>query len=257
MAFHEEQKKSNIQFTKILAKHPGPALGAATSVLICLKILAVARWDPTTAFGILSKGGTTNVLTGTALATIPLLYGYIYIFTAPRMERAIQDRTPVERSAARLVTTWPTILLVVIVPAGILAVTVVPLMLLPALRRVFSWLKSKKPTQKNSSKKRESTKVSAFESTSLALYGIATLSYWSLITPWFPAEIVNINGTEATAYVISEDGESTVILSGKDRSLQKVDPSALTGKYCQFTPRWIHAPLPVLISSPRYQPCPS
>lgn len=66
-------------------KHVGLLAAGATTTLICLKILAVAGWDSITAFGILASGGTVNVLTGTLLAVLPMLYGAVAVFLLPRV----------------------------------------------------------------------------------------------------------------------------------------------------------------------------
>lgn len=238
-------------------KHTGLILAGATSLLICVKILAVAGWDSTTAFGILSTSGTTNVLTGSLLAVFPVLYAYLFVFAIPRIERELKRRTSVERSAARVLETWPSILLVLIVPAY-LQVAVVAMFV--ALIIVHIWQNRTKTTKgapENNKHSATRKRPSRFELTSVALAGVMLVSYSSLATPWLPAEVVSVGDKERTAYALDKSSDVAVVLLANNRKLQQINVNSLTGKYCQQGPRWLTEPAVALLAQPRYPSCPN
>lgn len=196
-------------------KHLGLIVGGATSVMVALKLLAVANWNPTTAFGILSASGTANVLTGTILAVLPLLYAYAFLFFFPLVRRKMQSRTPVERSAAGMLGMWPVLILIFITPAYLLAVILVMLALMAVIPRIIRAFQKRRKTRKDLQRTATQERPSRFEGASVALSGVVMLSYLSLATPWMPAEIVEIDGAgRQTGYVLNEsDGKAVVLLA--------------------------------------------
>lgn len=239
-------------------KHLGLIAGAATSLTVCLKLLAVAHWNPTTAFGILAANGTTNVLIGTLLAVLPVLYSYAYALFLPAVQRRIKKRTPVERRAAQMLETWPSVVLVFIVPAYLLAVTLVTLALRVFIPLAYRAVKKRRRKKKFGSPRAGRHEApTRFEATSVALSGMIMLSYWTLATPWMPAEVANIEGVgPQTSYVLSKNDGVAIILKASDRQLQQIDAAALSGDFCQAGPLWVSAPVVALIGSPLYAPCP-
>jgi hypothetical protein len=49
------------------------SVGIASTVLIVLRLLLVARFNPTTAYGILQASGTANVIVGTVMSLLPVI----------------------------------------------------------------------------------------------------------------------------------------------------------------------------------------
>lgn len=237
--------------------HVGPIIGVGASALICLKLLAVAGWDSNTAFGILAANGTANVLTGALLAVLPTLYGAFAFIVAPRIERSLRLRTPVERSAARLLATWPTILLVFIVPLGMLIFFAV-IVLLAAAPSIFRSIRRapRRASGKNDSM-RTSEPPSRFEATSAGLAGLAILMFSSLPIPWIPPETVLTPDGEKTAYVLSSDGEDATVLLQEHRNLARVNKEELSGSYCRLDLGWWSEPLPRVFADVKYPSCPS
>ncbi|GAA1491591.1 hypothetical protein [Brachybacterium sacelli] len=237
--------------------HVGPVIGVAASALICLKLLAVAGWDSNTAFGILAANGTANVLTGALLAVLPTLYGAFAFAIIPRIERDLRLRTPVERAAARLLATWPTILLVFIVPLGILIFFAVFILLATAL----SIYRSIKDIRMRASRENvpvpTSEPPSRFEATSAGLAGLAILMFSSLPIPWIPPETVVTPNGEQTAYVLSRDEEDATVLFQEHRSLARIKSDELSGSYCRLDLGWWSEPLPRLFADVKYPSCPS
>jgi len=238
-------------------KHLGLLVGAATSALICLKLLAVSGWDLNTAFGILSANGTTNVLIGALLATLPVLYGNVALLVLPRFERYLSRRSPVERSAARLLEVWPTILVAFIVPLMLLVV-IAFFILLPLGVSLFRFIQSKRKLKQPRKNRRShsSDSPSRFEATSAALGSFAILMFSSLHTPWIAPETAQIDGEARTVYVLSVNADHATVLLHEGRKLAQLDSAQLAGEYCQVSDSIWSAPLPQAWSPPRYSICP-
>lgn len=239
-------------------KYLGFIVGASASVLICIKLLAVAGWDSTTAFGILAAAGTANVLTGTLLAVLPLLYGMLALVILPRVERRLRRRTPVERSAARLLETWPVILLVFIVPLGVMLVIAGCLVLMIVLS-LIQRLKSKRASSRENRREvdPEGSAPSSFETISAGLGGFVIILFGSLQTPWVPPEVAHIEGTDQAVYVLSLAADEATVLVGDGRSLKRVSTDDLSGDYCTVVGGWWNEPVPNLFSEDRYDSCPN
>lgn len=237
-------------------KHLGLLVGVAASTLICLKLLAVAGWDHDTAFGILAANGTANVLTGTLLAVLPMLYAAFVLAIAPRIEQELKRRTPVERSAARLLETWSVILLIYIAPVGMLlafAAYVVLHIVLSLVRHI----RERRPT-KNPQKVATADKgaPSRFEAASAGLGALVILVFGSLSMPWVPPETVALSSGEQTAYVLKNDGDTAIVLLAENRRLVQLETGALTGEYCTRHVGWWNEPIMRLIASDKYPACP-
>lgn len=236
-------------------KHLGLLTSVGATTLVCLKLLAVAGWDSTTTFGILAANGTANVLTGTLLAVLPPLSAAFAFAVAPRIEQYLARRSEVERAAARMLETWPVILLVFIAPTGLLLVYVlyiVVLILLALIQRTRA-RKSAKKAQRPTNAGTDAP--SRFEATSAGLAALAILVFSSLTTPWLPPEtIVTVSG-EQTAYVLKSEGDTVTVLLADDRTLSRVRTRAVTGKYCDFNNGWWNEPVLRIFAGEKYPDC--
>jgi hypothetical protein len=236
--------------------HLGLLVGIAASTLICLKLLAVAGWNSTTAFGILAASGTTNVLMGTLLAVLPLLYGAFAFAVAPRIERRLMRRTPVERSAARLLETWPTILLVFIVPVYLLLAFFGYVILL-ILNTLIQRFRGRRPVdEREKPSVTENEAPSRFESLSIAFAAAAMLLWGSLATPWVPPETIDTPDGEQTVYALKSEDNIVTVLLADNRALVRVQADALTGEYCERNSSWWNEPFLQLFTDDNYPDCP-
>lgn len=59
-------------------EHVGLVVSGGLSALVVLRVLAVAHFDLVTAAAILQRGGTSAVLVGSVVATVPLLLAAVY-----------------------------------------------------------------------------------------------------------------------------------------------------------------------------------
>lgn len=239
-------------------QHLGLCIGAGATALICLKLLAVAGWDSTTAFGILAASGTANVLTGTLLAVLPPLYGAIVFAVLPRVERHLKRRSSVERSAARLLETWPVILLSFIAPVGLLlaiAAFVIFMVALSLIRHLRERRSSKKD-QPQRTTDTENDAPSRFEAVSAGLGGLAMLAFWSLATPWVPPESISTSNGAQTAYVLEIENDTATVLMADNRRLLRVPSDAATGEYCSLDLGWWTEPILQVFTKDKYPNCP-
>lgn len=236
--------------------HLGLLIGAAASTLICLKLLAVANWNSTTAFGILSASGTANVLTGTLLAVLPMLYGLLIAVAAPRIVERLKRRNPAERGAVGLLGIWPVILLFVLIPSaqllGILAAVVVVAVIF-LVRRV----RARRPaTEQRKPVATGNSAISRFEALSLGLAGYVFLFFGTLAIPWVPAQMVVTSDGEQVAYVLKKEGDTTVVLLAEDRILIHLQADAVTEGYCERDGDWWNEPVGQLFRDDKYPDCP-
>lgn len=237
--------------------HLGLLVGAAASTLICLKLLAVANWNSTTAFGILAASGTANVLTGTLLAVLPMLYVVLAVAAAPRIVQRLKRRTQVERSAALLLVGWPASLLLFLVPSAqfLVIVAVAALAIVVSLiRRV----RARRPAkERRKSVATENNEISRFEALSVSLAGFVYLFFGSLSIPWVPAQMVVTSDGEHVAYVLKNEGDTANVLLAEDRTLIHVQADAVTGEYCEHDGGWWNEPVGQLFRDDKYPDCPS
>lgn len=237
--------------------HLGLLIGVAASTIICFKLLAVAGWDSTTALGILSASGTANVLIGTLLTVLPLLYGAFAFLAMPIIERNLKRRTPVERSAARLLETWPAILLMFIVPVGLL-LAFIGYLVLTIVLSIIQRIRARRPATKNRKSVAAGGEIpSRFEALSAGLAGLVILLFGSLSTPWVPPETVVTSSGEQTAYVLKNEGDSTTVLLAESRALLRLEAGAVTGRYCERSGGWWNEPILQLFEGDKYPICSS
>jgi hypothetical protein len=235
--------------------HLGLFVGLAASILICLKLLAVAKWNSTTAFGILAVGGTANVLTGSLLGGLPLLYGAFAFIAVPRIERILARRSPVERAAARQLEYFSAVPLVLIVPVGLLLTFLAFL--------AFSWLYQHCRARRHAKKGRthvanRDEAPSRFELVSVLLAAGVIVFFGSLPMPWFPPETVVTSDGELTGYVLRDEGDTATVLLADDRVLIRVQADAVAGEYCEGNRSWWIKPIWGLIAADdKYPDCPS
>ncbi|MBD9699560.1 hypothetical protein IGS67_08670 [Flavimobilis sp. GY10621] len=237
-------------------QHVGLIIGALTSIAICLKLLAVAGWDVTTAFGILAASGTVDVLTGTLLGILPVLYGVVAIKVVPVVERNLSRRSPVERAAARVMESWPALLLVLIVPTMLIIALALLVIVEVVVRRLSIRRAEKSRRGAGCAPAASAVGASKFETASVAVGGLIFLVFTSLPTPWVPPETIRFSGVERTAFVFAKEGDSATVLMADGRVLRRVEAASLTGELCSTFSGWWEKPILGVLGGDRYARCP-
>ena len=235
------------------SNHLGLIVSGALTALLVFKVLAVAGWDPNTAKGIVAASGTTNVLVGATIAILPTLYPLFIVSVLPRIQTrfALNERSSVERAAARMLETWPFTLLMFIVPIYlVLAVVALLALSIASMFIVRRRVKRSRTT-------RPEDRLSRFEANAVALAAVAWLLFFSLGTPWLPTESVKPEGSDPqVAYVLSQDSGEIVVLVDQPRRLERLDANSLERAYCDKPTHWFERTLLQLNAPPRYPRCP-
>lgn len=255
MAAQQERNESRTQNDHAIpwGEHIGLIISGALTIFLVFKILAVADWDPTTAKGIVSASGTTNVLVGATIVFLPTLYALFVISVLPLIQSRLElkKRTSVERSAARMLETWPLTLMIFIVPLYLVLAIVAMLILSVVTKFVVRRRKVSRPLQPEN-------RISRFEANAVALSAALFLLFGSLANPWLPTESIKSGGgAPQVVYVLSQDDRQIVMLLDKPRRLERRDLEGLTREFCLKPSLWFERTALQLGSTPGYRDCPS
>jgi hypothetical protein len=232
-------------------EHLGILVSAALSIFVIFKVSAVAGWNPTTARGIVTENGTTNVLIGSTLASLPTLYVFFFLAVLPRIEARLElrKRSPVERSAAGMLQTWPVTLLLFIVPIY-LVIAMFGFLLLSFVARII--------VRKRKVEAKPENRVSRFEANAVLLSALVWSVFFSLSSPWLATETITVAGRgEATGYVLGSDDRGVVVLLDRPRRLERFDVSTIETAFCERHTSWINKTVLQFSSQPGYPKCPA
>lgn len=231
--------------------HLGLIASMSITSFIVLKVYAVAGWDATTARGLIAATGTTNVVVGSIIASLPIIYWSLFIFALPRIERNLElkSKTSIEKYAI-FTHSWPIILLMFIVPLYILLAGLA-LLILIILANIL--------TNKRKDRKGDTNYVSRFEANAIMLSSIALVVFTSLGVPWFPTQAIDIpdKGLQV-GYVLKSDSGYSEVLLDKHRQLVRVSVDRTdSAKYCEVSSHWVERTIVQAIDyQPKYPSCP-
>ena len=231
--------------------HIGLILSILLSALVILKIYAVSGWSPLTATGIISLSGTNQVIFGSILASLPIIYFFMFIFLIPRITKKIElsKRSGIEKTAV-LTHTWPATLSVFIFPPYLVFV-----FFGVALTLIFIALIIRRKNQKLNQK----DKVSRFESNTILLSSIAMVVFLNLHIPWMPSKIIDtLDMGKQTGYVLSSDSQTTYILLHKPRQIIEIPSNSIkSSQLCELSKHWTNYTILQLLSGDKgYPKCP-
>lgn len=259
-----EPRKTNRRWER----HLGLIAGGATSILISLKLLAVANWNPTTAFGILSANGTANVLTGALLAALPLVYSYGFILFFPFPRVKMKSLSPSHRQVVWTLVLIAATILFLVTPSYLTVTIILTLSVLNLIPWGKHTFRRRRATAKDHQRADEDEHSGPLHDperqegsrpvrNAAVVLTFVVFTAFSLGTPWFPSEIVDIDGVgQQAGYVLNTNDGKSVVLLARDRKLRQVDADKLSGQYCQYRSRWLSYPTIGLIGKPLYSPCP-
>lgn len=231
--------------------HIGLIASILLATIIVLKVYAVAGWNSTTATGIIAANGTTNVIIGSLLASLPIVYWFLFVFALPKLEQKLElkNKTTVEKYAV-FTHTWPILLFLFIVPLYLVFVAMT-LLLGIILVSLFQ--------NKRKSRNREKHYVSRFEANTILLSSIAIAIFSSLHTPWLPPQIIDIpDRSSQTGYVLSNNDRFSEVLLDRPRQLIRIGADTVNStKYCEVSSHWTTRTLyQALGDEPNYPTCP-
>jgi hypothetical protein len=219
-----------------LASHLGAlSIAAASTVLIALRLLSAADFNPATAYGIIQASGTANVIIGTVISLIPSIAiiaasGLILyvVFSPHKLSLAAELAAWTSMSILFLITLL-TIPLRYFYAIGGCVLFI--LILLLFRKRIKTSIENHRDTQVV----RNAARVFGFIIAVTLIFGVV------LSPPWMPAEyLVLNNGQSITGYILSETQNGMTVLQINPREvLYYDDPRLLKSEsICSNGPKW-------------------
>lgn len=239
----------------LVREHLGLVISGAISVVACLKVLSLGRYDPTTALAVLQVAGTSKVLLGTVVLMLPSVATLTVFIAYIRYGHRFRSLSSVERSAILAATGPLGVLILAMAPMASIvgiAIAMALVLVVAGIARLIRWMR-----KAGESETHANDTPSTVEQTAAALI----LPIWLLLSavqaPWLPTEAVAVNGGPATsAYVIGERNEDTVFLPTEaGRGLQFEPTEEVTRCLCSDD-SWMSKNLVSLVSGNPYPKCP-
>ena len=213
------------------------AVGVASTVLVALRLLSVADFNPATAYGIIQSSGTANVIIGTVISLIPSIAiitasGLIvYLVFYPRDTKL---------SPAAELAVWTSMSMLVLIALLTIALRYLIaiglwMLFILILLKFRGDIKEALDRHADSRTVRNAARGFGFIIAVTVIFGIV------LSPPWMPSEyLVFNNGQSVTGYVLNETQTGMAVLQASPREvLYYGDPrSSLQEEYvCSNVPR--------------------
>jgi hypothetical protein len=223
---HEPERSSGTSSSNI---HIGALIfGAASTILVALRLLSVARFNPETAYGILQASGTTTVLIGTVISLIPS----IAIIAASclvlrQIFRGIRESSPArEDNPALEFTIWGSIFIL-----ALIALLTTPLRYAIAGAIVVAFLLVVWIFRKQIDRGRNGPVGGVMAIASACLVALLLMFGVVLSPPWMPAERLSFNNArQVTGYILAQTSSGVTVMQIKSREILYYGPNALTGQ---------------------------
>jgi hypothetical protein len=187
-------------------EHATLIIGATSTVIALLRLLAVTHFDPETAFAVLQSVGTTTVIIGTLLASIWVVVAFIGMAIMRYFMH--HELSSQYRTAFDCAVFAGCVVILMTAPAGAILLIIIIVAMWMHVRRSYMGMEVRsKPTR---------VFIEFVLGTAIALT-ILLAAY-----PWIPLERIRIgNQTKVhTGYVLRADGETIVILTDKRRRIE-------------------------------------
>ena len=221
-----------------------PALAGLLFTFVVLRVLVVARFDRTTALGIVSEGGTAPLVVGTMLYSYPLASIVCLLVTL-----ALHATGRINRAVFRIACTS---LLILFTVSGPVVVALLNIGLIPLLLVLLKRQRAKADQDSGSGRQLSRTDKIALAYVLLALPLVVLVA-----GPWMPAERIAAQGQPAvTGYVLKSSPESTVVLLNHPRRLARLE-GKVSRQFCVRRLReWYYGSVPeVVLSQADYPRC--
>ena len=219
------------------------SIGAASTVLVALRLLSVAQFNPETAYGILQANGTTSVVIGTVISLIPSIAIIAALCLISWLIYSEHD----ELSEGLVFALWTTMGVLVLIalittPVRYILFLAGCTLLVLIVWAIKTWIKE---IQKKT--------AGQIGSRVLALFVAAILVFGVVISPpWMPPEHLSFShAPPVTGYILTQSSDGVTVLQISPRKLMYYGPGALTGQTpCSNVPafdfpavyytRWFH-----------------
>jgi hypothetical protein len=225
-------------------------VGAGSTAIVMMRLLAVSDFDPETAFAILQSVGTTTVVIGTLLASIWVVVAfagmaimrYFVQHGINSWQKAAFDRAMVCASIVILLTAPTVAALLVIIMA-------------------IMWMHVRRTCTKAGKGAVNPARAFGEFVIGIAIALIILLGAY----PWIPLERISVATQTKThvGYVLRADGEMIVVLDDKRRRIDYLETKGLTAsrelcnRHSVLKAKIIDEPILsyILSSSPQYPRC--
>jgi hypothetical protein len=235
---------------KTLGDHPGQVVAAAVTLVLALRLMAVAAWNEQTALAILRESGTGTLLLGTlitvltlAVLGVPILIGALVAF-APLHDRRWWSVWRWGIPFATIVLFVREDLLLIIGVFGLWATS-------PLIRRLFT---PDKPVQGSDAVVLLTQRIAGGVGVVITLGGAA---FFGVIgdQPWGPDEAVRTpDGHAHLGWVLRADQE--VVMLSNDRRVVYLKGPLLARAICQGADDEPHASIVMRLGWPGGEPYP-
>lgn len=248
-----EQVAPKPLLARLLDDHLSLLVSAAIAVLVTLKISAFSRFDPQTAAGVVQVSGTADVLVGTFVSMLPMLFVLALGELLLRRGSWYRSLQSVERSAVRAAVALPISWLALSIPIAFAVIYLGLVLLVPAL---LGWF-VRRASIKDDLSVEPTVPISRTESAAVQVGFPIYVIFLVATAAWLPTESVSVDGAKPVkAYVIGTRGEETVFLpAGGSKGLETAPTRRTKRDYCSDT-SWFDASVLDLLSGPRYPRCP-
>jgi len=225
-------------------------VGAGSTAIVMMRLLAVADFDPETAFAILQSVGTTTVVIGTLLASIWVVVAFAGMAI---MRYFVQHGINSWRRAAfdRAIFVGSIVILLTAPTAAALLVIIMAIM----------WMRVRRTCTEVGKESVKPARAFGEFVLGIAIALVILLGAY----PWIPLERISVS-TQAKAhvgYVLRADSETIVVLDDKRRRIEYLERKGLTvsrelcNRHSVLEAKLIDEPILsyILSSSPQYPRC--
>lgn len=228
--------KAPLRKTPVWREHIGLIFSVSLFVVVTLRVLGSADWDPTVALAIVQSGGAANVALASGLSSAPALVSLLFAYLAGRFCLDILTRR---------VDTWrwaPVIYGLFFVPFLVPAVYLIGAAILIALTFATRWGLERRHNQPGAGVQHP---YSAAERRAWLVAVLGGQLLIASMTPWLPSESLTVSDSKPfVGYVVSDDGDTTTILRKEGSpKIERVDADAVNRSYCEEVTFWIWKPL--------------
>jgi hypothetical protein len=231
------------------------SLGAASTVLVALRLISVAKFNPETAYGILQASGTGNVIIGTLISLIPSIAIIVALYLISMRALSPSVRTTPEAEFTRWTLIFMlaliallTIPLRYVIYAGPGILIFLALILAVAIRTKRSVPASE--TGERSAPASETGETRFLQErrwgkkgTAAAIFSAFLVAFIVMLgvvasPPWMPAERLTLNNHQKIiGYVLAQTQEGLTFMQAGSMNITQYEPGVVKDQvFCSDAP---------------------
>jgi hypothetical protein len=229
--------------------------GAGSAVLVALRLISVARFNPETAYGILQASGTSNVIIGTVISLIPSIAIIVALYLILVRVLSRSPKTDPRAEFARWMLVFLLALIglltipfkyVVYVGPGILVflgfIVAILIIKIRAMKVPANETGETDPSETGETSSRLQRdwgwKGTAFAIFSALLIALTVMFGVVFSPPWMPAERLTLNdNTTVTGYVLAQTSDGLTFMQAKSREITYYNPGVVIDQvFCTNAP---------------------